>query len=62
MFNKLSLKEIREGIAIAQQQYMREKDMREKDKSKLEIPYSKINEEIEYIVEEAKENVINEER
>lgn len=49
-FNKLSLSEIREGIEIAQEQYMR--DMNDITKVHLKTPYSKAKkEEIEYVVE-----------
>ncbi len=58
--NKLSLDEIREGIEIAQQQYMR--DMNDLSKVHLKTPYSKAKKEpIEYIVEENK-NETEEER
>ncbi len=50
-FNKLSPDEIREGIDIAQQQYM--KDMKDISKVHLKAPYSKTKKEkIEYVVEE----------
>ncbi len=60
-FNKLSPNEIREGIEIAQQQYMR--DMNDISKVHLKTPYSKAKKEpIEYVVEETKEKIVEEER
>lgn len=54
VFNKLALDEIREGIEVAQQQYMR--DMRNTSDERLKTPYSKTRkEDIEYIVKEAKD-------
>lgn len=53
-FNKLSPEEIREGIEIAQQQYMR--DMKNIGKVHLKTPYSKTKKEpIEYVVKESEE-------
>lgn len=60
-FNKLSPEEIREGIEIAQQQWMR--DMKDISNEHLKTPYSKTRkEDIEYVVEEAKEKASEEER
>ncbi len=61
LFNKLSPEEIREGIEIAQQQYMR--DMKNISKvhlkaEKLKTPYSKTKKDkIEYVVKESKETI-----
>lgn len=54
VFNKLGLTEIREGIDVAQQQYMR--DMKDISGVHLKTPYAKTRkEDIEYVVEESKE-------
>lgn len=52
--NKLSPEEVREGIEIAQQQYMRDKANLKTEK--LKTPYSKTKKEpIEYVVKESEE-------
>lgn len=56
-FNKLAPGEIREGIEIAQQQWMR--DMKDISKVHLEMPYSKIREKIEYVIEESTQDIEN---
>lgn len=61
VFNKLSLNEIREGIEVAQQQFMR--DMKDISNVQLKVPYSKTKEEpIEYVVKEVENETTGEER
>lgn len=54
-FNGLSPNEIREGIQIAQQQYLRDQKSPNKDHTngeKIKSPYYKTRHPIEYVVEE----------